>query len=147
MFVTPWSVPTFVYAEVTCRHTEVNLKKELNMQADVKRAEIGLVQRILRRTLLTNFIQTSAGPPLFWLPGKHNTATQSLLKKEQEKLEAYKVWSSTCELHTFVAGNVTCRDTQHVAPPAPGKLCANSMMPYVSHFVAQAALHADIHAT
>ena len=81
-----------------CRHTELNLKKELNMQADVKRAEIVLVQRVLRRTLLTNFIQTSAGPPLFWLPGKHNAATQSLLQKEQEKLEACKVQALACQL-------------------------------------------------
>ena len=81
-----------------CRHTELNLKKELNMQADVKRAEIILVQRVLRRTLLTNFIQTNAGPPLFWLPGKHNAATQSLLQKEQEKLEAHKVQALACQL-------------------------------------------------
>lgn len=84
-----------------CRHTEVNLKKELNMQADVKRAEIVLVQRLLRRKLLTNFIQTKAGPPLFWLPGKHNTTTQSLLQKEQEKLEAYKVQLPARELHSW----------------------------------------------
>lgn len=91
----------FIYAEFMCRHTEINLKKELNMQADVKRAEIVLVQRLLRRKLLTNFIQTKAGPPLFWLPGKHNTTTQGLLQKEQEKLEAYKVQLPACELHSY----------------------------------------------
>lgn len=71
------------------------------MQADVKRAEIVLVQKVLRRTLLTNFIQTTAGPPLFWLPGKHNAATQSLLQKEQQKLEAYKVGPLACQLFIF----------------------------------------------
>ena len=75
----------------------MNLKRELNMQAEVKRAEIGLVQRVLHRSKIANFIQTSAGPPLCWLPGKHNAGTQSLLQKEQGKLEAFKVQSS-CEL-------------------------------------------------
>ncbi len=74
-----------------CRQSEINLKKELNMQAEVKRAEIALVQRVLHRSKVANFIQTSAGPPLCWLPGKHNAATQSLLQKEQEKLEDFKV--------------------------------------------------------
>ncbi len=69
----------------------MNLKRELNMQAEVKRAEIGLVQRVLHRSKIAKFIQTNAGPPLCWLPGKHNAATQSLLEKEQEKLEAFKV--------------------------------------------------------
>ena len=61
------------------------------MQADIKRAEIMLLQRVLRRKLMTNFIQTKAGPPLCWLPGKQNAVTQGLLQKEQEKLEAFKV--------------------------------------------------------
>lgn len=74
----------------------MNLKKELNMQADVKRAEIVLVQRVLRRKLMTNFIQTKAGPPLCWVPGRHNAATQSLLQKEQDKLGAYEVCCQLC---------------------------------------------------
>ncbi|DBA67262.1 TPA: hypothetical protein ACH3X2_001571 [Trebouxia sp. C0005] len=73
------------------RQAEMNLKRELNMQAEVKRAEIGLVQRVLHRSKIAKFIQTNAGPPLCWLPGKHNAATQSLLEKEQEKLEAFKL--------------------------------------------------------
>ncbi|KAL0028450.1 hypothetical protein WJX77_007255 [Trebouxia sp. C0004] len=73
------------------RQTEMNLRRELNMQAEVKRAEIGLVQRVLHRSKIARFIQTNAGPPLCWLPGKHNAATQSLLEKEQEKLEAFKL--------------------------------------------------------
>lgn len=82
------------------------------MQADVKRAEIVLVQKVLRRTLLTNFIQTNAGPPLFWLPGKHNTATQSLLQKEQEKLEACKVQPLACQL--FFAVSVTHLNAEQI---------------------------------
>ena len=66
------------------------------MQADVKRAEIVLVQRVLRRKLMTNFIQTKAGPPLCWVPGRHNAATQSLLQKEQDKLGAYEVCCQLC---------------------------------------------------
>ena len=74
-----------------CRQSEVNKKRELNMQADVKRAEIACVHKILHRSKIANFIQTSASPPLCWLPGKHNTATQALLQQEQAKLDVYKV--------------------------------------------------------
>ena len=76
---------------MVCRQAELNLKRELGMQADIKRAEINLVQRVVLRGKIANFIQTSAGPPLCWLPGKPNAATQQLLQKEQEKLEAFKV--------------------------------------------------------
>lgn len=61
------------------------------MQADVKRAEIAYVQKLVHRSRLALFIHTVAGPPLCWLPGKPSPATQALLEQEQIKLEAYKV--------------------------------------------------------
>ena len=61
------------------------------MQADIKRAEINMVHRIVHRSKIANFIQTSASPALCWLPGRPSLATQQLLEKEQEKLEAFKV--------------------------------------------------------
>lgn len=61
------------------------------MKADVKRAEIACVQKILHRSKIANFIQTTASPALCWLPGKHNAATQALLQQEQAKLDVYKV--------------------------------------------------------
>lgn len=64
------------------------------MQADVKRAEIAFVHKLLHRSKLANFIQTTAGPPLYWLPGKPSPLTQALLDKEQAKLDAYKVTMS-----------------------------------------------------
>lgn len=99
------------------------------MQADVKRAEIVLVQKVLRRTLLTNFIQTTAGPPLFWLPGKHNAATQSLLQKEQQKLEGYKVQplasylNLVCLWHTQFEEQICCVPFANAAHSG-GNYCA-----------------------
>ena len=75
----------------TCRQSEVNKKRELNMQAEVKRAEIAYVQKVLHRSKVANFIQTTASPPLCWLPGKPNAATQALLQQEQAKLDVFKV--------------------------------------------------------
>lgn len=64
------------------------------MQADVKRAEIAYVQKVLHRSKIALYIQTAAGPPLCWLPGKPNAATQALLQQEQAKLNVFK--ASTC---------------------------------------------------
>ena len=86
----------------TRRQSEVNLKKELNMQAEVKRAEIALVQRVLHRSKIAKFIQTKAGPPLCWLPRKHSAATQTLLEQEQVKLEAFKVCCVLWHLHCLL---------------------------------------------
>ena len=56
--------------------------------------ELILAERVRREAQLAHFIRTtSKSPPLHWLPAKHCDATLELLRKEQERLEAWKVRS------------------------------------------------------
>ena len=79
---------------VLCRSKELSVKRELEVRADIKRAEILYTQRVQSRARLTLFIHTKARPGLCWLPACHTEETLKLLEEEQQRLEEYKVGRS-----------------------------------------------------
>lgn len=74
----------FRYQEV-CKLWDIDLEEELKL------TEILYANKILRHKKLINFLQTTAGPPLYWLPGKHNEKTRNLMVEEGNTYEAWKV--------------------------------------------------------
>lgn len=76
---------------VRCRSKELSVKRELEVRADIKRAEILYTQRVQSRARLALFIHTKARPGLCWLPARHAEETLKLLEEEQQRLEEYKV--------------------------------------------------------
>eukprot|EP00891_Asterochloris_glomerata_P001162 jgi/Astpho2/1162/Aster-x0467 len=69
---------------------ELSVKRELEVRADIKRAEILYTQRVQSRARLALFIHTKARPGLCWLPARHAEETLKLLEEEQQRLEEYK---------------------------------------------------------
>ena len=73
------------------RQAEINRKRELTMQADVKRLEISLAQRILHHDRLAAFLKTRNGPHILWTPATTSAETKSLFEDRQLELTAWKV--------------------------------------------------------
>eukprot|EP00803_Ostreobium_quekettii_P009596 evm.model.scf_279.4 EVM.evm.TU.scf_279.4 scf_279:22987-28658(-) len=71
------------------KQAEIDKIQDLDLQACLKELEISSRLRIRRHGLLKNFIRTQAGPPVHWLPAKHNTATKKLLDQEVEKFDTW----------------------------------------------------------
>ena len=74
-----------------CRQAEIGKKRELNAQADIKRLEIMVAQRIRHHVKLAQFLRTKAGPPLLWLPKSRLDATDKLLEEQQTILQLWQV--------------------------------------------------------
>ena len=53
-----------------------------------------VAQRIRHHVKLAQFLRTTAGPPLLWLPKSRLDATDKLLEKQQTILQLWQVQSS-----------------------------------------------------
>lgn len=76
------------------RQAEINKKRDLAAQVDIKKLEIMVAQRIRHHVKLAQFLRTTAGPPLLWLPKSRLDATDKLLEKQQTILQLWQVQSS-----------------------------------------------------
>ncbi|KAK9858392.1 hypothetical protein WJX84_003918 [Apatococcus fuscideae] len=72
------------------RQAEIDKKRDLNAQADIKRLEIMVAQRIRHHVKLAQFLRTKAGPPLLWLPKTRLEATDALLEEQQTLLQLWQ---------------------------------------------------------
>ncbi|KAK9803251.1 hypothetical protein WJX73_010049 [Symbiochloris irregularis] len=72
------------------RQAEINRKRELSMQVEIKRLEIALMQRIMLREQHVGFLKTTAGPPVMWLPSSVNATLQQLLDHRLSEFTGWK---------------------------------------------------------
>ena len=90
------------------RQAEINRKRELTIQADIKRLEIALVRRMQHQELLAAFLKTHSGPCILWTPSRGSEETAPLFAQRQQELDAYRVSHS----RTWRLLRVQCRRAQ-----------------------------------
>ena len=73
------------------RREEINKKRELEMQARAKKLEIGLAARITHHAKLFNFLKTSSGPSVLWLPAHISSGVQQMLEQRQADYQSWQV--------------------------------------------------------
>jgi len=74
-----------------CRMSEINKKRELDVQLQVKEKEIQVAQRITKEMELVKWLKTGTSPSLLWLPKAHNEDTRLLLEQRLVDVGAWEV--------------------------------------------------------
>ena len=73
------------------RVSEINKKKELDLQLQAKEYEVLMAKKLAGDVKLGAWLRTAAGPSLLWLPKHHNENTRLLLEQRRIDLEAWQV--------------------------------------------------------
>jgi len=81
-----------------CRVSEINRKRELDVQLQMKEKEIRVAEGIAKETGLAKWLKTGCSPPLMWLPRLHNQDTRLLLEQRLVDVGAWEVRPSTTPL-------------------------------------------------
>ncbi|GMH38297.1 hypothetical protein BSKO_06181 [Bryopsis sp. KO-2023] len=72
------------------RHQELCKLWDIDLETNVKILELVYASKIQRHKDYIKFIKTETGPPLLWLPGKHNEKTREMLLEEGRKYDRWK---------------------------------------------------------